>query len=236
MRSLQCARFLESARSELRTESGGRVREVTSERVGAWSFRAAPAKAGVRLEAWLDSLSIRQHTGDTTLVPDTDGLIGGRYRGVLLGSGVYRGEVGPFVPDEVAEVTDLASAVDDLFPPLPQRELRPGEAWADSAGLRIARLPDSTGLRRYSLQIRREQREAIPKGDTLPVALRQTIVEDGRIVWDRTVGLMERTRSIAVETTIPANRRIRRPVRSRLTQTITLSRLPAAAEDSCTQR
>jgi hypothetical protein len=233
--SLGCARFQESVRSELRTESGGRIREVTTERNANWSFRARAVAGGLGLEGWLDSLSIRQRSGDTTLVPETDGLIGGRYRGLLSAAGRYRPEARPFVPDEVAEITDAATAVDDLFPPLPPRGLRPGEAWQDSTGIRITRLPDSTGtaLQRYALQVRREQREAVPRGDTVPVALQQTTRENGGFIWDPASGLVYRNRDIAVETSIPAAGRIRRPVRSRLTQAITLSRLPAAVDSAC---
>ncbi len=233
--SLHCARFRESVRSELRSESGGRIRETTTERDGTWRFRARAAPAGLVLEGWFDSLSIRQRSGDTTLTPETDGLVGGRYRGVLSAAGRYRSEVRPFVPDEIAEVTDAGAALDDLLPALPPRALRPGEEWRDSLGVRITRLPDSSGtrLQRYALEVRREEREKVPRGDTVPVALRQTTVENGGLVWDPTAGLVSRNRKITVETSIPASGRIRRPVRSRLTQAITLDRLPSAAESSC---
>jgi hypothetical protein len=232
VQSLRCSRFLETAHSELRTESGGRIREVTTERDAHWSFRARPAAGGIELEGWLDSLSLRQRSGDLTLAPDTDGLIGGRYRGLLLPSGRYRPRVKPFVPDEIAEITDAAAALDDLFPPLPRRPLRPGESW-ESPGIRVTRLADSSGLalQRYALRVRREQRETVPRGDTVPVALRQTTVEEGEFVWDPAAGLVQRSRKITIETTIPAGSRIRRPVRSRITQTIKLTRLPPM--DSC---
>jgi hypothetical protein len=237
VRSLQCARFLENAHSELHAESGGRIREVETDRAGLWSFRASPsgARSGFQLVGWLDSLSIRQNSGDTTLVPDTDGLIGGRYRGRLLPSGRYQPEVRPFVPDEIAEITDAAAALDDLLPPLPPRALRPGEEWRDAGGTSITRFPDSagTGLQRYGLQVRREQRETVPQGDTMPIALRQTTVEQGKFVWDPRDGLVSRSRKIVVETLIPAAGRVRRPVRSRLTQTIRLIRLPRADDSAC---
>ena len=37
---LDCARFLESAESNIRTETGGRIRLQTSGRTGVWEFRA----------------------------------------------------------------------------------------------------------------------------------------------------------------------------------------------------
>jgi hypothetical protein len=58
-------------------------------------------------------------------------------------------------------------------------------------------------------------------------------VEEGEFVWDPREGLVHRDREIRVETSIPAAGRVRRPVRSRLAQRITLSRLPASPDSTC---
>jgi len=229
---LQCARFLESARSDIHTEAGGRVRDATAGRDGVWSFRAAPAPAGILLEGWYDSLSAWQRSGGNTLTPDTDGLIGGRFRGVLGPTGRYRADARPFVPDEVAEVVDAATALDDLFPPLPARRLEPGQSWRDSTGVEITRLPDSVSdrrLQRFALRLRREAHQDTLRGDTTPLPLRQTTVEEGGFVWDPVDGLLHRSRQLAVETSISAGSRVRQAVRSRVTQQLRLTRLPPAA-------
>jgi hypothetical protein len=67
------------------------------------------------------------------------------------------------------------------------------------------------------------------RGDTVPVPLTQTTTEQGTLLWDPGVGLVERRREILIETSIPAAGRIRTPVRSRVVQHVTLTRLPPAA-------
>src|SRR3954468_4391920 len=134
---LDCARFLETAESRILTQSGGRGRVQTAGRAAVWQFRAAPAADGVALEGWLDSLGLWRRSAETTIRPDTDGLIGGRYRGMLRADGAYSSKVRPFVPDEVAEVSRMGGALDDFFPPLPPRRLKPGQSWSDSLGLTI---------------------------------------------------------------------------------------------------
>src|SRR5687768_719747 len=132
---LNCATFQETGESRILTESGGRIRRQTSARHGTWQFRATSANTSLSLEAWLDSLTITRRSEETAISPDTDGLLGGRYRGMLSRTGLYTAEVHPFVPDEVAEVAGMATALDDFFPRVPPRSLKVGEVWADSLGL-----------------------------------------------------------------------------------------------------
>jgi hypothetical protein len=228
---LHCARFLETSRSEIETETPRGAVGATVERDGIWSFRARDTSGGVAIEAWYDSLALRRRTSEGDLVPDTDGLIGGRYRGILTRSGEYVIELArPFVPDEVAEVADLSAAGADLLPRLPPRPLAPGESWGDSA-LALTRLPDTAlagrPLRHFRLESRDERRAATPRGDTVPIPLRQTTVEEGDIYWSEVSGLVRRLRDITVEATVPSGGRVKQPVRSRVVQHIELTRLPS---------
>jgi hypothetical protein len=225
---LNCAQFLETAESDIQTETAGRIRKQRAGRRGVWQFRAKVMVEGVSLEGWLDSLSLWRKSQETTIRPDTDGLLGGRYRGTLSGSGTYVSVVRPFVPDEVAEVAGMGTALDDFFPPLPSRPLRPGQGWNDSAGLMIRRMADSgmsgVPLYRFEVELRREaNRNPIP-GDTASLRLRQRSREHGTFVWHPLLGLLRRDRRIVVETSVPAGRSIRQPVRSRIEQRITLLR------------
>ena len=77
---LNCARFVETAQASILTESAGRVREQTTGRTAVWQFRAEPAIDQVELEGWLDSLELWRKSTEGTIRPDTDGLLGGRYR------------------------------------------------------------------------------------------------------------------------------------------------------------
>ena len=225
---LNCATFLETAESKILTQSGGRGREQTAGRAAVWQFRAAPAAAGVSLEGWLDSLGLWRRSPETTIRPDTDGLIGGRYRGTLTADGAYSGTVRPFVPDEVAEVSNMRSALDDFFPPLPHARLRPGQSWSDSLGMTIRRLPDSAlsgvPLYRFALDAQSQATSAESQADTLPLQLRQTSQEHGSYVWHPTLGLVRRERRIVVETTVPPGKAVRQAVRSRIEQEILVQR------------
>ena len=225
---LSCARFLETVASQIRIEAAGRARHQTSDRRGVWQFRAVPSNGDVALEAWLDSLVLSRTSPETTINPDTDGLLGGRYRGTLSRTGVYSSRVRPFVPDEVAELAEMSGALDDFFPPLTSRALKAGEGWTDSLGLTIRRLPDSAlsgvPLLRFALESRREARSAPTPADSLPLKLRQKTEERGEFVWHPLLGLLRRDRRIVVETTVPPSRSVRQAVRSRVEQRIIVLR------------
>jgi hypothetical protein len=225
---LNCSRFLETGESSILSEAGGRMRRQTSTRRGSWEFRAAPSNQHVALEGWLDSLTITRRSEEATISPDTDGLLGGRYRGTLSSTGAYTAQVRPFVPDEVAEVAGMHTALDDFFPPLAHRALKPGESWTDSLGLTIRRLPDSalSGvlLYRFALEKRSMAGAATTPGDTVPLKLRQRSDEHGEFVWHPLLGLLRRDRTIVVETTVPPARSVRQAVRSKVEQRITLVR------------
>ena len=239
---LNCAKFLETAESKILTQSGGRGREQTAGRTGVWQFRAAPAEAGVALEGWLDTLALWRRSAETTIRPDTDGLIGGRYRGTLSADGAYSNKVRPFIPDEVAEVAGMGSALDDFFPPLPRGgRLKPGHTWSDSLGVTIHRLPDSAlsgvPLYRFALETQQHTTSAETQADTLPLQLRQTSQEQGSYVWHPTLGLLRRERRIVVETMVPPGKSVRQAVRSRIEQQITVERdLSSVRSSGCDDR
>jgi hypothetical protein len=239
---LDCARFLESAESNIRTETGGRIRLQTSGRTGVWEFRAASARNNaIAIEGWLDSLSVWRRSAETVTRPDTDGLLGGRYRGTLSLTGSYHSTVRPFVPDEVAEIAGMATALDDFLPPLPRSQLRPGQSWTDSAGITLRRLPDSAlsgvPLYRIALESRRHNDRA-DIGDSVPLRLKQVSVEHGSYVWHPSLGMIRRDRRIVVETSVPPGGSVRQSVRSRIEQRITTTRdlTASAGPNQCSEK
>ena len=227
---LHCARFTEISHSDIETETARGSVEATADRIGVWSFRARDSSGSIVLEGWYDSLTLRRRTAESEVSADTDGLIGGRYRGLLRPTGGYVEIARPFLPDEVAEVADLSGVAQDLLPPLPPEPLGRGESWA-GAGLELSRLPDTVVAGRPLLHFRLESRgnirEAVPRGDTVPIPVRQTTVEQGDIFWSPTSGLVRRTRDITIEATVPTGGRITQPVRSRVVQRVELTRLPS---------
>jgi hypothetical protein len=232
-RQLACVGFRESSRSSIRTESGGRVRENSAGRDGLLVMHGEPAAAAIRLEAWYDSLALWRKSPEATVTPDTDGLLGGRFRGTLTPDGHYRAEARPFVPDEVAEVAEVAGTLEDYLPPLPPRQLRPGERWRDSTGVEIQRLADSAlsgvPLYRFAVSSRREGSKPVVPGDSVPVEMTQVTEERGTFVWHPMLGVLRRERHIVADAAVPAGGRVRRAVRSRIEQQIVIQREPDAA-------
>jgi hypothetical protein len=141
---------------------------------------------------------------------------------------VYTSQTAPFVPDEVAEVAGMASALDDFFPPLPPKPLAVGKSWTDSGSLTIRRLADSSlsglPLFRYELKRKAETRVAAIRGDSTQVPHKQVSEEHGTFVWHPRLGLVRRDRKIVLETAVPVSRSVRRPVRSRIEQQISVTR------------
>ena len=234
----RCASLHERSRAVLEAETGLRRRRETLTRDGLWRLRGLPVPEGISVEAWYDSLTVSRTSPEGVLAPDTDGLLGGRYRGTLSPAGRYTADTRPFVPDEVAEVSDLGSALDDLLPPLPPAALAVGEQWRDGSGLELTRLPDSLAggrlVRRLALRSRSEAGRATVRGDTTAIAARQVTVEQGQVDWDAAAGLLRRTRHIVVETTVPAGGPLRAPLRSRLEQDVVLEHVnhPGRSEGS----
>jgi hypothetical protein len=226
---LDCSAFREHSRARLHAQTGARQRRETLTRDGIWRLRARRAPAGLAVEAWYDSLALSRESPEGTLTPDTDGLLGGRYRGTLTPTGRYAAEARPFIPDEVAEVAELSGAMDDLLPPLPPVALVVGQRWSDSTGVELRRLPDSSAgrrvIRRLVLRARREADRATVRGDTSAVPAREVSVEDGEVDWEDGNGLVRRVRRIVVETAVPAGGVVRLPVRSRLEQEVVLERV-----------
>lgn len=227
---LRCARYLERAESDIRGEAGGQTHNETGGRVGRWVVRAASAADGaLAIEAWFDSLAIWRKAGDEAHSPGTDGVIGGRYRGRLSADGRYTPSARPFIPDNVAEYADLRDAFGDLLPQLPPDRLTPGSAWHDDAGLSIERLGDSVSgtatIERYRLTRRTAGRDA-RVADSVSIPIRQTTVEEGEFAWNPERGVVARTRTITVDTDVPAGGALRVPVRSRVIQRVTVERLP----------
>jgi hypothetical protein len=226
---LACTTFQERSRGRLEAQTGTHQRHETVTRDGVWRVRARPVAGGIGLEAWYDSLAVTRESPEGVLTPDASGLLGGRYRGTLTPAGRYSAVARPFVPDEVAEVSELSGAMDDLLPRLPPGALPVGARWSDGAGLELHRLADSAAgnrvVQRLALQSRAETDRATVRGDTTAIAARQVTVENGRVDWDPNVGLLRRVRHIVVETSVPAGGRVRQPLRSRLEQDVWVVRV-----------
>ncbi|HET8625373.1 MAG TPA: hypothetical protein VFM14_17570 [Gemmatimonadales bacterium] len=223
--------FRHITQSEIQTIVGGRQRRERITVAGLLTILGLPAQGDtLQLEAWFDSLEVRRSNRDGSLKPDTDGMIGGRYRGSLTSDGRYLSTARPFVPDGVAEVVDLSRLLEDLLPRLPRRALPVGAVWRDPGGLVIRRLSDNgsgDALLRFRAALVRRVDSVRATGDTASIPAKQTSREEETFAWDATWGLVRRERHIVVDTEIPGGSTVGRPVRSRVEQRVTLERLAA---------
>jgi hypothetical protein len=218
---LSCSAFHEVVSGQVRGEAGRAVRQERLGRSGILVVRRAAADSD-SLEAWFDSLQVwREGPGGRT-EPDTEGLLGGRWIGRLSAQGIWRQEQTPFVPDEVAAVMDLRALLGEFFPVLPAVYLGVGAA-DSSGGSVIRRERDVTGAHRYSWRVKREVDTVAPINDSLEVAIRRDIREDGTMIWSPDRGPLRWERTIST-TVRPSGGSAKS--RGVATQRITVVRLP----------
>ena len=206
-------------------EGGGPTRRATAGRDAIWAFRAVDAGDSVRVVGWFDSLEVWRDAGGARLSPDTDGLIGGRYYGMLGAYGGYRTDSIPFIPDEIIPVADLRHPLADLFPPLPL----PGVGGAKDSRGQFTRLSDSTSANGDLLRFRLERVDSGPNArtlDDLPSAeIQERGEETGFFSWDPIAGLIGWRRHIVANATIQPPSATQRPVHMRVEQDQRLERL-----------
>lgn len=184
-RQLACVLFDVAARTKVTTELQGRRKVEEVRRDGRLEVRGTPADAGIAIEAWWDTLTLSRRADGATLAPDAAGILGGRYRGLLRPDGRFARSAAPWVPDEVAEVSDLSVALDDLFP-------------ADS-GVTVRPLADSAGVRRYRVTSSRVVDSAATADR--PFAVSESQSSDGIVAWGA-AGLLSWDRQVHAETRV----------------------------------
>lgn len=207
-----CTSFDVRVSTTVTTEMEGRRRVEMLRRDGRLLVQGTPGDSGIMIEAWWDSLTLSRRADGATLAPDASGMLGGRYRGELTPAGRFTRTVAPWVPDDVAEVSDLSLALDDLFPNFTLGTMR---SLTDSAHVRRWRLTSSKGT------------DAPPTPER-PFAVHESEGSDGVLAWGRE-GLLSWVRQVTAETRVAEAPR--RAFRSELAQKIELRRM-----GSCTAR
>ena len=225
---LNGVRFRQSIRSQIRIETGSTVSQERSGRDGLIALTATSSDSGIQITGWFDSLSVWREAGGRRYEPETDGMVGGRYRGVLSGSGAYAWADQPFIPEAISEIADMATAFDDLLPPLPMGGLAVGQAMALPGGWRIERRADSASLIRFSLSGERRKTAVGAQLDSTLVEAATFEKEMGTLLWDRSRGPMLWSRQITMSAALPAKGAIRRAVRTQIEQSVLLERLEGA--------
>jgi hypothetical protein len=231
---LDCSRYQQQVKSSILLEATGQRTRETTGRDGTLVVRAAPADSLIRLEAWFDTLTVWREGAGERLAPETDGIVGGRFRGTLTRTGGFTGTDRPFVPDEVAQVADVGDALAELLPPLPEDGLLPGAAWKDGFGTVILRIPDGTEggrrVERYRINRRLEREESRLLPDSTVVKAERSETENSVLAWSGERGPVRWEREITVELTVPAAGPVRQPFRTRIEQAVTITRVEGGCE------
>lgn len=216
---LACVAYEVRVHTAVNTELQGRPRTESLRRTGTLMVRGTALDSAVAVEAWWDSLRLWRRSEDQTLEPDAEGVLGGRYRGRLEADGRFFRTAEPWIPDDVAEVSDLTTALDDLFPLLPPSVLKRGERVTNLAGDQFVRLADSSGRARY--RITSSSSTSHPADSARSFAIEESESSDGILVWGSN-GLLRWDRTVVAETRVTEDPR--RAFRSRVEQRIEVRR------------
>ena len=231
---LDCATYRQEVRTGIRLEGGRQRSQETTGRAGTLSVRANSRDTLLVLEAWFDSLTVWREGGGERLEPETDGMIGGRFRGSLTPHGAFIETDRPFVPDDIAQVADVGDALTELFPPLAPIALAPGAAWKDDSGTVISRSPDGRNegrrVERYRLIRRSSRVESRLLPDSTEVRANRRESEAGTYEWSEELGLVRWEREITVDMDVPAGGLVKQAFRTRIEQLVTIQRLERSCE------
>lgn len=223
---LACAVFKEQVRSTIRSRSGRAETGDRAGRDGLLVVRSVDSAGMLLVEAWYDSLAVWRETAAGTEHADTDGFVGGRYRGRLQPDGRFEAVVHPFVPDQLATLADLRRALDDFFPPLPPAPLARGSVWTGPA-LEIRRLDDAhqggVAVERFRWTRAGVREEPVAAGDSL-VTVRQETRERGDLSWSAAHGPLAWERRIRVDARVPERQGVLRAMTSTIEQEVRVTR------------
>ena len=202
---LDCATYVEEVRTEIRSAVGSVVREERAGRDGVLMLRATETDSGLEVTAWYDSLIVWREGPEGRTSPDTEGLLGGRWRGTLAPDGRYTSRTSPFIPDEVAEIAELRGILDDFLPHLPDTVLVAGSQyqWARHA------TSDSTTVVQ----------------DSIAVPVRRETEESGSLEWNPGSGPARWNRTLRVTARIPPGKPFARGVVTVVVQRVRVERV-----------
>ncbi len=213
---LDHAVFVELVQTEGTSQSGSSERKWSSSRSAQFGI----TRVGDTLVVTADSLELSQLADATQRTINVDPVIGARWRLFLTPDGAARVVVQPFVPAEIADVSDIAIAMNDFLPPAPT-STPARQAQADGARS-WRQVGDSAGVSRYrwSQQARRDSNYVTP--DNVSISATIDSHENGAVAWDRRRGPVAWIRNI--ESTVDTHY-AGRTVRALVTQRIAVRRL-----------
>ena len=214
--NLAGATFVERVHSDVTSQSGTAELHRTILRLATYST----ATRTDTLVVTADSLQLDESVDNRHRPVDVDAVIGGRWK--LVADGPRKTTVvdAPFVPSEVADVSDLGSAMDDFFPVAPPA-LAPGAQTTDSSQRAWRRLADSASAQRYHWSQRRHADSTSIGTDSVVVHAMVDTDEEGDLAWSAARGPLAWTRRIQ---TMVTSRFAGRTVRANVDQRIVVAR------------
>lgn len=228
---LDCARYSIDARATILTVAGRERNRETTGKTGIMVVCGSTAAGDslLHLEGWFDSLALYREGNGERLEPETDGLIGGRFRARLTPSGVASSTDLPFFPEDIAQVGDLSTSLTALLPQLPQKSLTNGMGWRDDFGTVITRLGDVTlsGRRVARYQLSRKSSRPVEQllPDSSTVVANRTESEDGTFYWSSELGVVRWERNLTDELVVEQGGVVKQPFRTTVEQRVTVERI-----------
>jgi hypothetical protein len=218
LRAQAPAGYSESITSSItsRTASAELVRGLTRE------IRYARSMRGDTLVMQATQVRLEEQGEGGVLRHPTEGVTGGRWKLLPGARGGWQVVDRPFVPPALLEVNDLASAMDDFFPPLAPPLQRDGRI-RDGAGRSWHRLSDSAGVRRYEWEVSRTRDTTTYARDTVPVQVEEEVQEIASLRLDARGEPLGWTRTLTTEV---YTRGGGRGVRATVRQVIVVRALP----------
>ena len=206
------ATFIERVHSDVIAASGTAERHRVIDR----QSRYAMTLRGDTLVVSADSIRLDETADNARRSVDVDAVIGGRWKLLAGAENTVRVVDAPFVPGDVADVSDLGSAMDDFFPPAPP-SIAQGARLADAVHGDWRRLPDSAHLARYRWTAGHRADSTSIGADSVPVRAETEVHEDGAMVQSPRLGPVAWTRRIVTAVTSHfAGRTVRATVDQRI--------------------
>ena len=195
-RSLNGATFLEQVHTDVTTQS----RSAERRRMVVRTAQFGVVARGDTLVVTADTLDLRETADGVEQAIDVDAVIGGRWKLLLGGRGDATVLTQPFVPGEIGDVSDVAIAMADFFPPAPAI-LAAGKEGSEPPERAWRRMADSAGLARYHWSQQRHRDSSYVAADSMPVQASVDTKEDGDLAWDVARGPVAWSRRIATTAT-----------------------------------
>jgi hypothetical protein len=205
------ARFVETVHSDVVTQSGSAERHRSIDRATTYSMQ----QRGDTLVVTIDTMALRENDEGQVRDINVDPVIGARWKLVPSAGDQDTIVDQPFVPDAIAEVSDVDVAMKDFFPNRARKSVT-------GASPSWQHLADSAGMQRWrwSYHGRVDSTAVGVDSDAAPV--QGEVHDDGTLAWSARRGFVVWRREVDTDFT---SRVAGRVVRGTVKQAIMVQRI-----------